>query len=453
MAPPPTPTSKKPPSDTPFRPPANPAPTPLMPTPTPPAFLTGKDIKIAPSTENLSSEEKVQVWNDRIELLAKSVQIHTELTRIDKDKDIVRVALASSRVASSRKEELKTKLSKMDSYCAARKVDIDKCKSELAASDTWPITRVVATPQSIEKQQTEVLSYVKELHRTTEEIQALLRNLDAPQPSKPDAPPEAQPKVSTPQNEPVRPGKRRRLSDGEVAVAAAPANLSAEEYERLDERVRLIETRLEVCKNDLVAHDNELRDEISDRVGSQLDEIRTAQAELEEEQALPDRLNSLEEQFTRADNDIRFMAHEVAELIDREKATKEDLKLLRADLQRESSNIDQMQANITQALQKQSEHALNVEAMTETLKSLQLAPPAPAPVRLPSELILPLLEAPVTNIVMTEVEPRLKQNRDRIEKRLHQQKDEVYKTLVAKLENTQSTLEKIAQHVTSLGSS
>jgi hypothetical protein len=235
-------------------------------------------------------------------LLAECVQTRNQYMKIKEDIAGCRRLMETFRMPSlpdEDKQSLSAELSKLESRREETKQSLEEKVSHLTNSNSWPIgPRTEIEEGEVEKYQ-EMVKYIEELKNTVTEMNRVLNDIRE---RKSTAEVEHTPMdVDLPAGS-ARPLKRRRISD---AGQPSPP-IATDEEDALRDKLLSLEDRFSSFENDLTEHNQELMQEMNAYMEARFEEI----ASTGKDTSAGDSSNL----YDKADLEVKRMGGEVVEL-------------------------------------------------------------------------------------------------------------------------------------------
>ncbi|PPQ86937.1 hypothetical protein CVT25_009823, partial [Psilocybe cyanescens] len=453
--PPPPPPSRSPPMQPPH------------PLPDVPEILSTKNESPAPDVD---VDTKKTLWEKRTNAFAKCARLLENVTMLDKecaDADHVLQSMFFSSLPESERTRLKEQHETLLAQRQEVKKEYEATKLELVVADAWPTgpSPTAHLEDDMREKQTEISKYVQELSTIVWEMQRILGDIQkfkAPPlflPNSDDEGDEAASAMDVDGNSAsLAPTtrKRRRLEDGSRAEIAP----SQDEMNNFMGVLTDLEDKVANLKNDITAHDQDLKEMFKDLMETRIEEVNIANAEarrekeekrLAEEQQRNATLATLNDEMSNAGLEVGELAKEIADLITRASDLEIQLAAERRGKQEALNRLSAVEERMKEYNQIQEQNQATVNTLKQALEAYKATPPSPplSPKNPSTAYILSVIEERVTDSLRMTMKPYLEELRRDMEGSMSEKNREVYGVVWEKIAKSMKVMEKIKARIDS----
>lgn len=224
--------------------------------------------------------------------------------------DFELILRASSVVSKEREQQVESIRSQ---YSEAKRVE-DAALDQLAESDSWPAGPVSKHETGLQQQYDDTVNTVVDLKKTADELHAIILKAQKAYPagSNDDAM-----DVDTQEGPSSRPLKRRRISKSGRALT--PIQPTETEVEGVLDAIGALEGRLLTMNNDMTAHDEDMKVEMSELIEDRFEQLQIERGSLNQHKDKlsipPDKVLEVEGNVDRLDDEVKEIADELVTLI------------------------------------------------------------------------------------------------------------------------------------------
>lgn len=265
-----------------------------------------------------------------------------EYLRLEKEMQSYQRVVQSWRfvdVSEEEKSRLKTQLTALETQFDLKKKDLNAVTQRLIESEFWPVLPKdvgVGVRGSVE----ELQGQVKGIYEAIEKLQSMRLSSSGSGSADP-------PMSSTPTEEADRPGKRRRLTNGDTEMNTTPTPAKeqvqhpalAEDLDQLKDRVLGLEDKLSDMQNELVQYDHTMLLSLQEEMDAKFEQYDSAPRSSLPVSAPPapivpatpqdtTKITELDMKLSNAGDEITFIANEVAQLIKRNSSRDDEMNVL-----------------------------------------------------------------------------------------------------------------------------
>jgi chromosome segregation ATPase len=234
------------------------------------------------------------------------------------------------------KTRLNAQIADIELRCEDKKKTLNASVARLVEADSWPVGQRSQVQDDVEDKYREVVRYVEELKNTATEMNNVLNDIR-------EVKIEQRNNAGIPmdvdwQEGQSRPLKRPRVSDDlddEGSRAPRQYQPTSEEVEEIREKLLAIEGRLCNFENDLIAHDEDLKDELDGLLEAKFEELHKGESLLDTPQSngvgQSGKFLEVERNINTTGEQVGELAEEVGNLILRSSAVDSDIERLRRE--------------------------------------------------------------------------------------------------------------------------
>ncbi|THH31153.1 hypothetical protein EUX98_g3039 [Antrodiella citrinella] len=438
-------------------------PPPPPPTKAPPLPASSSVSKPATQKEP-TREERLNAWVDRIKILSDAVLGRTEYVRLEKELQGYQRVVQSWRfvdVSEEEKSRLQTQLTTLETQFETKKKNLNTLTHRLVDSEFWPAipqNAAVGVRGSVEDLQ----GKVKDIYEAIEKLQnlRLSSSISESTPSK----------ASTPVEEPNRPAKRRRLTNGDVSMDTTPTKAKDQaqdtamtmDLDRLKDRVLALEDKLSEMENELVQADHTMLLTLQDELDAKLEAYNLPSKNSPPVPAHPvpaaslppqeaeQKINTLEASLKLTGADIAEIADDVANLVTSNAEKNVAISKLKEDnkqLQSQITFLQEVQAQNTKALEVQKAEIEALKAAVTLFVSQTRPEPRPIPT---VDDLIAACQPRLIQAMRQDIQPLLEEMKTAVETMVQTQSTELCNVVLSKLTTTLQTVQTIASWMDSV---